>query len=79
MKIGKSQSWQLEITGPDGNTQLFGVNIFDYPWMDTKQRIQVGELSYDIPVYTVTIGDAQYEFAAGEASNCVWNFYLHKL
>lgn len=30
MKIRKSKSWQLETTGIDGNTKLFGVNIFDY-------------------------------------------------
>ena len=78
MKMWKSKSWQLETTGVDGNTQLFGVNIFDYRWLDTKQRIRVSDLTYDIPVYTVKIGDVQYEFAAGEKSNCVWNFYLYK-
>ena len=78
MKIWKSKSWQLETTGVDGNTRLFGVSIFDYIWLDTKQRIRVSDLTYDIPVYTVKIGDAQYEFAAGEKSNCVWNFHLYK-
>lgn len=29
MKMWKSKSWQLEVTGVDGNVQLFGVNIFD--------------------------------------------------
>lgn len=78
MKTWKSKSWQLETTGVDGNTQLFGVNIFDYRWLDTKQRIRVSDLTYNIPVYTVKIGDVLYEFTAGEKSNCVWNFYLYK-
>ena len=78
MKMWKSKRWQLETTGVDGNTQLFGVNIFDYGWIDTKRRIQVSDLTYDLPIYTVTIDNVQYEFAAGEKSNCVWNFYLYK-
>ena len=78
MKMWKSKSWQLETTGIDGNTKLFGVNIFDYQWVDTKQRVQVSDLSYEVPVYTITVDNMQYEFAAGECSNCVWNFYLYK-
>ena len=78
MKMWKSKSWQLETTGIDGNTKLFGVNIFDYQWVDTKQRVQVSDLSYEVPVYTVMVDNVQYEFAAGECSNCVWNFYLYK-
>ncbi len=78
MKMRKSKSWQLETTGIDGNTKLFGVNIFDYQWVDTKQRVQVSDLSYEVPVYTIMVDNVQYEFAAGERSNCVWNFYLYK-
>ncbi|MBQ4150232.1 MAG: hypothetical protein IJC81_00310 [Clostridia bacterium] len=78
MKMWKSKSWQLETTGIDGNTKLFGVNIFDYQWVDTKQRVQVSNLSYEVPVYTIMVDNVQYEFAAGERSNCVWNFYLYK-
>ena len=78
MKMWKSKSWQLEMTGIDGNTKLFGVNIFEYQWIDTKQRVQVSDLSYEIPVYNVMIDNKQYEFAAGESSNCVWNFYVYK-
>ena len=78
MKMWKSKGWQLETTGIDGNTQLFGVNIFDYQWVDTKQRVQVSDLSYEVPVYTVMVDNVQHEFAAGECSNCVWNFYLYK-
>ena len=78
MKMWKSKKWQLEVTGIAGDTQLFGINIFDYQWIDTKQRVQVGDISYDVPVYMVKINDVQHEFAADERSNCVWNFYLYK-
>lgn len=78
MKIWKSKTWQIEVTGVDGNVQLFGVNIFNYNWYDTKIRIRVNDIAYDIPVYQVTIDGIDYEFAACEQSNCVWNFYLYK-
>lgn len=78
MKMYKDKSWQLEATGVDGNVQLFGVNIFDYDWVDTKNRVEVNDLSYAASVYSVTIDGKEYKFAAGERSNCVWNFYLYK-
>lgn len=78
MKMWKSKSWQLEITGIEGNVHLFGVNIFDCNWVDTKKRIKINDFSYDIPIYQVTIDGINYEFAASEKSNCVWNFYLYK-
>ncbi len=78
MKLWKGKSWKLKATGTDGNVRLFGVNIFDYEWIDTKKRVQVDGLSYDAPIYTVTINNKQHEFVAGERSNCVWNFYTYK-
>ena len=30
MKVFRPKTWQHEVTGFDGNTILFGVNIFDY-------------------------------------------------
>lgn len=61
----------------DGSTYLFGVNIFDCEWVDTNKRIRVSDLSYDISVYVVIIDNVQYEFAAGERINCIWNFYVY--
>ena len=78
MKIWVSKSQKLEVTGVDGNVNLFGVNIFDYDWIDTKNRVEVNGLSYAVPIYSVIIGGKEYKFAAGERSNCVWNFYLYK-
>lgn len=78
MKMWKRKSWQLEVTGVDGNVKLFGVNIFDYDWVDTKNRVEVNGLSYTVPVYCVLVNGKKYEFAARECSNCIWNFYLYK-
>ena len=43
MKMWKSKSWQLKVTGVDGNVQLFGVNIFDYDWVDIKNMVEVND------------------------------------
>jgi hypothetical protein len=77
MKMCKSRSWQKEATGVDGNVQLFGVNIFDYDWLDTKEKVNIGAL-YDFNVFEVNINGKIKRFAAGEVSNCVWEFYIYK-
>lgn len=76
MKMWKEKSWQHEITGPDGNVILFGVNIFDYPWTHTGRRAHIKDRKIDI--YSVDIDHEEHLFAATEVSNCVWNFYLFK-
>ena len=57
MKMWKSRTWQHEITGCDGNTILFGVNIFDYEWKDTHKSVKVCHPMYDqeykFHIYTV--------------------------
>ena len=82
MKMWKQKTWQHEITGIDGNTILFGVNIFDYQWKTTGQRVKVRvplySQEYKFPVYTVVINGEEHEFVAGEFSNCVWRFFLLK-
>ena len=47
MKMLKSKTWQHEITGIDGNTILFGVNIFDYEWQDTHRSVKVHHPQYN--------------------------------
>ena len=82
MKIQKTKTWQHETTGFDGNTILFGVNIFDYEWKSTNKSVKVCDplygQEYKFPIYTVIINGQEREFAAGEFSNCVWGFYLLK-
>ena len=76
MKMWKQKTWQHEITGIDGNTILFGVNIFDNQWKTTGQRVKVRDplysQEYKFPVYTVVINGEEHEFVAGEFSNSVW-------
>ena len=74
MKMWKEKAWQHEITGVDGNTSLFGVNIFDYQWKFIKSRT-IKEQTIDI--YSVKIDDTEHFFGACEVSTCVWNFYLY--
>ena len=38
MKVFRPKTWQHEVTGVDGNTILFGVNIFDYEWKSTGEE-----------------------------------------
>lgn len=82
MKVWKRKTWQHEITGVDGNTTLFGVNIFDYEWKHTSESVKVRDplygQEYKFHVYTVTIDGQEQKFAAGEFSNCVWGFYVLK-
>ena len=82
MKIGKTKTWQYAIAGDDGNTTLFGVNIFDYKWKRKGERVKVRDPIYgeehDFDIYSVTINGQEYEFAAGEFSYCIWGFYVLK-
>ena len=75
-------AWQFKISGVDGNTELFGVNIFKYNWKSTGERIEVKDPLYGqnhlLYVYTVKIHKEEYKFAAGEFSNCVWGFYVEE-
>ena len=74
MKVIKEKTWQYEKHGIDGEVELFGVNIFDYKWEDTREIA----IECDFPIYKVVIDGKEHEFAAGEVSNYVWIFYLLK-
>lgn len=82
MRVRKEKTWQHETTGVDGDTILFGVNIFDYKWERTDNSVKVCDplhrQDYVVPVYKAIINEQEYEFAAGEFSNCVWGFYILK-
>lgn len=82
MEMRKSKTWQHEVTGCDGNTILFGVNIFKYSWKDTHKSVKVCDplygQEYKFRIFTVVIKGQKQEFAAGEFSNCIWGFYLLK-
>lgn len=77
-----SKSWKHQITGIEGDVILFGVNIFDYSWIDTGKKAKITEPLYqqkfEFSVYKVNIDGTEYEFSAGEFSNLVWGFYLYE-
>lgn len=76
------KTWKYKKTGFDGNCKIFGVNIFNYNWEDTGERVTVVEpmhqQEHTLNVYTVIIRGKTKRFAAGEFSNCVWGFYIEK-
>lgn len=80
MKRQTEKTWKHAVTGVDGNTILFGVNIFDYTWQSTDKFVKVHDplyrQEYTFPIYTIVIHTKTYTFAAGEFSNCVWGFYI---
>jgi len=82
MKMYKSQTWQYEKTGFDGNCELFGVNIFDYQWESTGKSIKVKDPAYQqdhvMLVYQVEINGIIHTFGVSEYSNGVYGFYLFK-
>ena len=41
MRVYKQKQWQHITTGTAGNTTIFGVNIFDYEWNATGERVAV--------------------------------------
>ena len=82
MKAYKQKTWQIVVNGGiDGNTELFGVNIFDYEWVSTGRRTTLvlsngRNLISDI--FQVNIDGEINEFAAGEVSMAVWIFAVYK-
>jgi len=71
--------WKFIKTGVEGNCELFGVNIFDYKWENTSQKVNVSDPlyneKYEMTIYKANIGNKIVTFATGEFSNCVYGFY----
>ena len=82
MKTYKQKTWQYVTSGVEGNTTLFGVNIFGCEWKDSGQHVRVKDPIYNqefvFSIYSVIINDEEYQFACGEFSNCVYGFYVEK-
>ena len=74
--------WKFVKTGIEGNCELFGVNIFDYKWENTNQKVSVLDPIYnqkhEMTIYNANIGEKWVTFATGEFSNCVYGFYVQK-
>lgn len=82
MKQYKEPTWHHEVTGFDGDTTLFGINIFSVPWEDMHQKVKVKDPLYQkehwVWIYRAEIGGKIHEFAAGEIRNSVWAFYTYR-
>lgn len=76
------KTWKHKITGAEGNCTIFGVNIFDYQWHHTGEKVIVTDCVYHqrhvFNVYTVHLNGRVRTFAAGEFSNGVWGFYTKR-
>jgi len=72
--------WRFVKTGIAGDCTLFGVNIFDYDWINTMQKIEVFDPVYNqkhvLTIYNVELEHGIVTFATGEFSNCVYGFYV---
>ena len=72
--------WKFITSGVDGDCDLFGVNIFDYEWINTNQELVVRDPIYNqkhiVFIYNADIGNQTVTFASGEFSNGVYGFYI---
>lgn len=76
-------NWKHLNTVPDGyKFNIKGLNIWDYPWKNTGEKIIVKDPLYarehNLCVYEIRKGDLTIKFAAGEFSNCMWGIYTPK-
>jgi len=74
--------WKFVKSGIEGDCELFGVNIFDYSWENTNQKVSVLDPIYnqehELTIYKVNIGGKVVTFAAGEFSNNIYGFYVYE-
>ncbi len=77
-----NKKWRLKKVCNESNCTLFGVNIFEYDWIPTGEKVEVNEPRYNqthlFSVYTAEIKGKTRNFVAGEFSNNVWGFYVYK-
>lgn len=61
-------------------SDLFGVNVFDYEWHDTGEKIVLEDPHYEqkrsLKIYEITIDGEVKKFATCEFSNSVYGFYV---
>jgi len=59
--------------------KIKGLNIWDFTWRDTGQKIKVVDplygQNYTFTIWEINKNDKTVTFAAGEFSNCIWGFY----
>ena len=74
--------WKHRVTGTEGNCILFGVNIFNYKWNVTGEKVPVKDPKhsqlYEFDVYTIDLNGRTKRFAAGEYTNGIWGLYTER-
>jgi len=75
--------WEHYATCTDGDCILFGgINLFDYEWNDTGERIKIKDPQYKrtylTHIYSICVNEKIIKFAAEEFSNCVWGIFIQK-
>ena len=77
-----TSEFNISITIKDREQYIIdSLNIWEYRWNDTKERITIKEPSlgqtFKVPVYEIIKNDLKVRFAAIERSNNAWLIY-HK-
>ncbi|WP_057938810.1 hypothetical protein [Algoriphagus resistens] len=73
--------WKHLTTVVDGNGfSIDGLNIWDYDWKATGEKINVKDplygQEYTMDIYEIANENVIVRFAAGEFSNCIWGIYV---
>jgi hypothetical protein len=81
--VNSESQWSFAGAVPDGEPfNIEGINVWQYPWEDTSERVQVKDPHYHqdftFRIYRVAAPAGTISFAAGEFSNCIWGFYVRK-
>ena len=75
--------WKFVKSGTEINCKLFGVDIFNYKWIRTGEKVVVLDPLYnqehEMTVYNVDIDNEIFTFATGEFSNGVYGFYINEV
>ena len=69
------------MNGCEKKLMCFGVNLYDYKWEHTGQRVHVKDPLYgtihEFPVTAVTINGKRRLFAFSEYSMCIYGLYAY--
>ena len=82
-KLQQGDTWTYQKAIAEGDEFVVnGLNIWDFNWQDTGQRIHIKDPLYG-QAYTFTVYEIRKEnttalFAAGEFSNSVWGIYIQE-
>jgi len=75
--------WKHLDTVPDGyKFKIKGLNIWEFPWENTGEKILVKDPLYGkdhcLVIWEIHHRELKIRFAAGEFSNCMWGIYIER-